>query len=184
MISFDEAVRLMTGVARPTARGLAPLAEAAGRMLAAPVIAMVDSPPADCSAMDGYAVREADLPGVLRIVGESFPGSGFEGALEPGTCVRIFTGAPVPRGADRVVIQEVAARDGDLVAIGDLPGAASTRPSASATATSCRPSGLATSVTSRSASSKEIIRRASCRNARPAWRSPGCRRSPSSGRSP
>src|SRR5215213_6627790 len=85
---------------------------------------MLDSPPAASSAMDGYAVRDADLPGALRIIGESFAGAGFEGELEPGTCVRIFTGAPVPAGADRVVIQEVAARDGALVGIADLPGPA------------------------------------------------------------
>jgi molybdopterin molybdotransferase len=109
-------------VARPIGRETVPLARASGRVLAAPVVAKVDSPPADASAMDGYAVREADLPGSLRIIGESFPGSGFEGALKPGTCVRIFTGAPVPEGADRVVIQEVAVREGDLVAIADGPG--------------------------------------------------------------
>ena len=124
MISFDEAVRRVTEVARPVGRESVPIAEAAGRALAAPVVARIDSPPADASAMDGYAVREADLPGGLRLIGESFAGAGFDGALEPGTCVRIFTGAPVPAGADRVVIQEVAARDGGLVTIADPPGPA------------------------------------------------------------
>lgn len=124
MISFDEAVRRVMEVARPVGRESVPLAEAAGRVLAAPVAAMIDSPPADGSAMDGYAVREADLPGSLRLIGESFAGAGFEGALEPGTCVRIFTGAPVPEGADRVVIQEVTAREEDFVTIADLPGPA------------------------------------------------------------
>jgi len=124
MISFDEAVRLVTDVARPIGRESVPIALAAGRMLAAPVVAMIDSPPADCSAMDGYAVREADLPGSLRMIGESFAGGGFDGTLEPGTCVRIFTGAPVPAGADRVVIQEVVVRDGEFVTIADLPGPA------------------------------------------------------------
>jgi molybdopterin molybdotransferase len=124
MISFDEAVRRVTDVARPLGRESVPIAEAAGRVLAAPVVARVDSPPADSSAMDGYAVREADLPGRLRLIGESFAGRGFEGALEPGTCVRIFTGAPVPAGADRVVVQEVTARDGDIVTIAELPGPA------------------------------------------------------------
>lgn len=122
MISFDEAIRLLTEVARPLGRESVPIGRAAGRVLAAPVIAMIDSPPANCSAMDGYAVREADLPGTLRVIGESFAGNGFDGALEPGTCVRIFTGAPVPAGADRVVIQEVVVRDGESVAIADLPG--------------------------------------------------------------
>ena len=124
MISFDEAVRRVAEVARPLGREPVPVAEAAGRVLAAPVVAMIDSPPADSSAMDGYAVREADLPGPLRMIGESFAGGGFDGALEPGTCVRIFTGAPVPAGADRVVVQEVAVRDGEFVAIAGPPGAA------------------------------------------------------------
>src|SRR5829696_7544788 len=122
MISFDEAVRLVTGVARPIARESVPVAQAAGRVLAAPVVALIDSPPADASAMDGYAVREADLPGSLRLIGESFAGGGFEGELEPGTCVRTFTGAPVPGGADRIVIQETAVGDGEFVTIADFPG--------------------------------------------------------------
>jgi molybdopterin molybdotransferase len=124
MISFDEAIRRVTDVARPIGRESVPIALAAGRVLAAPVVARVDSPPAHCSAMDGYAVREADLPGRLRLIGESFAGGGFDGALEPGTCVRIFTGAPVPAGADLVVIQEVAVRDGEFVTIAELPGPA------------------------------------------------------------
>jgi molybdopterin molybdotransferase len=124
MISFDEAIRRVMEVAWPLGRESVLLGQAAGRVLAAPVIAKVDSPPADGSAMDGYAVREADLPGRLRMIGESFAGGGFDGALEPGTCVRIFTGAPVPAGADRVIVQEVAVRDGDLVTIADAPGPA------------------------------------------------------------
>lgn len=122
MISFDEAVRLVEEAARPLAPETVPIAQAAGRVLAAPVKAMIDSPPADSSAMDGYAVRDSDLPGALRIVGESFAGGGFEGTIGPGTCVRIFTGAPVPVGADRVVIQERVVRDGDLAIIADHPG--------------------------------------------------------------
>jgi molybdopterin molybdotransferase len=124
MISFDEAVRRVTEVARPIGPESVPIAEAAGRVLAAPVVATIDSPPADCSAMDGYAVREADLPGRLRRIGESFAGAGFDAAVEPGTCVRIFTGAPVPAGADRIVVQEVAVRDGDAVTIADAAGPA------------------------------------------------------------
>jgi molybdopterin molybdotransferase len=74
--------------------------------------------------MDGYAVRTADLPGTLRIIGESFAGAGFEGSLVPGSCVRIFTGAPIPGGADRVVIQEVVERDADRAIIAEMPGKA------------------------------------------------------------
>ncbi|HEX8620929.1 MAG TPA: molybdopterin molybdotransferase MoeA [Allosphingosinicella sp.] len=124
MISFDEAVRRVAEAARPLGGEPLLLGRAAGRVLAAPVLARVDSPPADCSAMDGYAVREADLPGPLRLIGESFPGAGFGGAVEPGTCVRIFTGAPVPAGADRVVIQEMAVRTGDEVTVANVQGAA------------------------------------------------------------
>lgn len=110
MIAFDEAMRRVREIAHPLGRETVPIPEAAGRVLAAPVLAQVDSPPADCSSMDGYAVRDADLPGVLDVVGESFAGRPFDGAVELGTCVRIFTGASVPRGADRVVIQEEVVR--------------------------------------------------------------------------
>ncbi|HYZ61978.1 MAG TPA: molybdopterin molybdotransferase MoeA [Acetobacteraceae bacterium] len=124
MISFDEAVALVCETARPLGRETVPLAQAHGRVLARDVIAQVSSPPADSSAMDGYALRErglATLPAAFRIVGESFPGRGFTGRVEPGTAVRIFTGAPVPAGADRVVIQENVRREGD-VAIVDEAG--------------------------------------------------------------
>jgi molybdopterin molybdotransferase len=124
MISYDEAIIRLSEVARPLGRESVPIGEAAGRVLAAPVAARIDSPPADSSAMDGYAVREADLPGPLHLIGESFAGVGFDGILEPGTCVRIFTGAPLPAGADRVVIQEIAVRDGDQVTFTEPSGPA------------------------------------------------------------
>ena len=125
MISFDDALRLIEEVARPIGCERLAIADAAGRVLAAPVVAMIDSPPADCSAMDGYAVRDADVPGTLRVIGQSFAGcSGDGGALEAGTCVRIFTGAPIPPGGERVVIQEEVARDGDRAVIADPPGKA------------------------------------------------------------
>ncbi|HET9429385.1 MAG TPA: molybdopterin molybdotransferase MoeA [Allosphingosinicella sp.] len=124
MISFDEAARLVEQAARPTISERVPIGEAAGRILAKAVVAMIDSPPSDCSAMDGYAVRDADLPGRLRVIGESFAGGGFEGRLQAGTTVRIFTGAPVPDAADRVVVQEVVTREGDQAIIADPPGKA------------------------------------------------------------
>ena len=124
MIPFDDAVRLVEGIANPLGRERVPIAEAAGRVLAAPVVAQIDSPPADSSAMDGYAVRDADLPATLRVIGDSFAGRGFEWPVAPGTCVRIFTGASVPEGADRVVIQEVVERNGDQATIAELPGKA------------------------------------------------------------
>jgi molybdopterin molybdotransferase len=127
MISFDEAVELVRSVAQPLGMETVLLAEAAGRVLARPVVAQIDSPRSDVSAMDGYAVRDADLanlPESLEVVGESFAGAAWSGTVAPGTCARIFTGASVPAGADRVVIQENVRREGDLAIIDDHPGAA------------------------------------------------------------
>jgi molybdopterin molybdotransferase len=86
-----------------------PLAAAAGRFLAAPVVAARASPPFTCSAMDGYAVRAADVPGAveLPVALASFAGD-LPGALPPGAAARVFTGAPLPEGADAVVMQEAA----------------------------------------------------------------------------
>jgi molybdopterin molybdotransferase len=117
VIGFDEALALIAGAARPLGIETVPLAEAHGRVLAAPVVARIDHPPADVSAMDGYAVRYGDLPGRLAVAGESVPG-GLVGDLPAGACVRIFTGAPVPRGADRIVIQEDVERDGGVAVFG------------------------------------------------------------------
>ncbi|WP_334078687.1 molybdopterin molybdotransferase MoeA [Microbulbifer sp. M83] len=91
-----------------------PLELAAGRVLAEPVIAALDLPPCDNSAMDGYALRLADLESgkPLELIGKSFAGKPFTGMVNPGTCVRIMTGAVVPPGADTVVMQEqVEARE-------------------------------------------------------------------------
>jgi molybdopterin molybdotransferase len=123
MISFDEALAVIASAAKPLGTEIVPVASAAGRILAAPVVAGIDSPRTDVSAMDGYAVPGADLaslPCALNVVGESLPGVGWAGAIEPGTCVRIFTGAPVPEGADRIAIQERVRRDG-ATAIIDEP---------------------------------------------------------------
>ena len=93
-----------------------------GRVLAEPVSALRDQPPFDSSAMDGWAVRGAGE--TFTIVGESAAGHGYAGALGEGQAVRIFTGAPVPAGADRVVIQEEAVRDGDIVRVPAATGGA------------------------------------------------------------
>ncbi|HWI89349.1 MAG TPA: molybdopterin molybdotransferase MoeA [Sphingomicrobium sp.] len=127
MISFDEAFDRVRSVAGPLGTETVPIAEAAGRVLAAPVIAEVDAPRSDVSAMDGYAVRDEDLeqfPALLQLAGGSFAGSGWEGSVTSGTCVRIFTGAPVPHGADRVVIQENVRSSGNAAVIDDHPGSA------------------------------------------------------------
>jgi molybdopterin molybdotransferase len=89
------------------------LDEAGGRVLAAPALATRQLPPHDNSAMDGFAVRCADLPGTLPIVGTIAAGAAPGATLEPGTVMRIMTGAPVPQGADGVVMREVVEDRGD-----------------------------------------------------------------------
>ncbi len=120
MIDFDEAARLTLSLARPVGSELIPIADAAGRLLAAPLLARGDSPRAAVSAMDGYAVRTSAADR-YRLTGQSFPGAGFDGAVGEGEAVRIFTGAPVPAGADRVVIQENVRREGDDVILAEAP---------------------------------------------------------------
>ena len=122
MISFDDAIATIVSIASPLGTEPVPLERAARRVLAEPVLAQIDSPRWDVSAMDGYAVRGADLghlPARLKVVGESFAGAGWRGPVAHGECVRIFTGAPVPPGADRVIMQENAGRDGDWAVIAD-----------------------------------------------------------------
>jgi molybdopterin molybdotransferase len=120
VIDFEEAVGLVRQVARPLGTERVPLEQAHGRVLAAPVMAQVGSPSADVSTMDGYAVRDGDvatLPARLQVIGESFPSRGCDAPLGEAECVRIFTGGPVPLGANRVVIQEQVRREGDVAAI-------------------------------------------------------------------
>jgi molybdopterin molybdotransferase len=127
MISFDEAIELVRSVAMPLGTETVSTSDAAGRVLAAPVIAQIDSPRSDVSAMDGYAVRDEDLdrfPAVLQVIGGSYAGRGWEGSVTPGACVRIFTGAPVPQGADRVVIQENVRSSGNAAIVERHPGCA------------------------------------------------------------
>lgn len=127
MIDFDKAVCLISGWAKPLGQESVTLKEAAGRVLAAPVVARLDSPRSNVSAMDGYAVRDSDLarlPAKLTIAGESFAGRGWPGEVVPGQCVRIFTGAPVPGGANRVVPQEDASQEGNRAVFEKCPGSA------------------------------------------------------------
>lgn len=107
--------RILAHVALLGAEDVA-LGQADGRWLAAPVTAGRDQPPFDASAMDGWAVRDADVRdgATLRIAGESVAGRGLGRAIAGGETARIFTGAPVPPGADRVVIQEEVERRGDV----------------------------------------------------------------------
>ncbi|MCK0150977.1 molybdopterin molybdotransferase MoeA [Marivita sp. S6314] len=119
MISVAEALEHLFGLATPLGSETVPLLEAHGRVLVEDVAATRDQPPFDGSAMDGYAVRDA-APGLtLTVVGEAAAGHGFDGTVGDGEAVRIFTGAPVPKGATRIVIQEDVTRDGDEVTLGD-----------------------------------------------------------------
>tara|TARA_R110002110_G_scaffold29413_4_gene105066 strand:+ start:10919 stop:12172 length:1254 start_codon:yes stop_codon:yes gene_type:complete len=123
-VSFDEAVLQVTRFAKPIGTEHVPIGDAAGRVLAAPAIAQRTAPPAAVSAMDGYAVRDADVrdaPTYLNVAGKSFAGTGFRGMMEAGECVRIFTGAAIPQGAERVVMQEDVACDGDRVFFPAVP---------------------------------------------------------------
>jgi molybdopterin molybdotransferase len=125
MIGFDEAIEHIRSVAKPLGTETVRIEAAAGRVLTGPVIARIDSPRSDTSSMDGYAVRESDLVGFpvsLRIVGESFAGKRWVGEVGAGECVRIFTGAPVPTGTDRIVIQENVRREDDVAVIDASPG--------------------------------------------------------------
>lgn len=124
MIGFDEAISRLTGVASPLGTETIALSQAAGRRLAADVTARLDSPRRAVSAMDGYAVRSADLTGglPLKVIGESYPGNPFGQEITDGTCVRIFTGAAMPAGADRVVMQENTVREGGHVRVSEQGG--------------------------------------------------------------
>ncbi|MBM9594424.1 molybdopterin molybdotransferase MoeA [Roseitranquillus sediminis] len=121
MISVAEALdRVLALVDRLDAEEVA-LSEAGGRVLAERVEARRDQPPFRASIMDGYAVRSQDVaPGArLQVVGDVAAGGAFAGTVAAGQAVRIFTGAPVPEGADRVVIQEDVRRDGTLIVLGE-----------------------------------------------------------------
>ena len=127
MISLDEALAMVGAAAGPLGTEVIAIGDAQGRILAEPVIARMDSPPCDVSAMDGYALSDgalAPLPARLAIVGESFAGSTTVAPVGPGQCTRIFTGGPLPAGADRVIIQEIVRRDGDQAIIETDPGQA------------------------------------------------------------
>ncbi|WEX07145.1 gephyrin-like molybdotransferase Glp [Chelativorans sp. AA-79] len=111
LLPVNEALaRVLEGM-RPLPAEVLPLAETAGRTLAGDLDAQRTQPPFNASAMDGYAVRAADIespPATLSVIGESAAGRRFEGRVKPGEAVRIFTGAPVPEGADTILIQENA----------------------------------------------------------------------------
>lgn len=124
MLSVNEAIStLLDNCERLVESEPVGLAEAAGRTLAADVVAPIDVPPADNSAMDGYAIRYADWTGPDTAIplGQRITAGSVPGRLAAGTAARIFTGAEVPEGADTVVMQEHCSEEGKAVKIGKLP---------------------------------------------------------------
>ena len=118
MISVQDAISALTQHRAAGADVLTPLSKALGGRLARDVLAKVTLPPRDASAMDGYAVRFSDVGKAgaqLTVIGEAPAGSPFRGAVGQGEAVRIFTGGAVPEGADHIVIQENASREGDIL---------------------------------------------------------------------
>ncbi len=122
-LSVAESLALVLADATPLPSEQAPLVDACSRVLAADLKALRTQPPSDVSAMDGYAVRAADVataPARLTVIGEVAAGSVFDREIGAGETARIFTGGVMPRGADTVVIQENTTRQGDVVSI-DVP---------------------------------------------------------------
>ena len=121
LIPVAEALsRVLAAADEPLSEEWVALEEAFGRTLSRDLIAARTQPPFANSAMDGYALRAADVkepPASLKLIGESAAGRAFAGAVGAGEAVRIFTGAPIPEGADTIVIQEDARREGESVAI-------------------------------------------------------------------
>lgn len=117
MLELEAAQARLLALASPLAAERLPVELALGRYLAGPLLAARTQPPADLSAMDGFALRAADLPGPWQVIGESACGHPFSGTLGQGEAVRIATGALVPAGADTIVIQEDTAREGDRLSL-------------------------------------------------------------------
>jgi molybdopterin molybdotransferase len=132
-LTVEQALeRMLSGVTPSTRTTRVDLLSAPGAVLVAPLTAKFTQPPFDASAMDGYAVRAADittLPTTLRVVGESAAGHGYGKTVALGEAVRIFTGAPMPPGADAVVIQEnTEARPGTVTVVSGLADIEHIRP--------------------------------------------------------
>jgi molybdopterin molybdotransferase len=120
----DALALILAGANHPTAIESISTHAAFSRILSSDLHAKRTQPPVNMSAMDGFAVRAADItatPATLTLIGQSAAGLGFEGEVLPQSCIRIFTGAPVPKGADTVVIQENTTQNGDQVTILNAP---------------------------------------------------------------
>jgi molybdopterin molybdotransferase len=123
MLSVEEARRRILAGLAPVSAEMVALSDAWNRVLAAPVIARLTQPPADVSAMDGYALRAADAAAGarLRVVGAAPAGRPFDGTLKWGEAVRLFTGSVIPAGADTVLLQEDAEPDAETVMVREQP---------------------------------------------------------------
>jgi len=123
MLTVEEALARVLGRADPVDVEVVPTLEADGRALATDVVSTLDVPPLDNSQMDGYAVRSVDVPagGTTLPVSQRIAAGHVGAALEPGTAARIFTGAPVPAGADAIVMQEACVAEGGRVTINEVP---------------------------------------------------------------
>lgn len=126
MQSLEDALARIREALSPMPVTRSPVADAAGLILRSPALGAVDLPPFDNSAMDGYALRAADVvdatgerPAGLRVIGEVPAGRAFTETVGPGEALRIFTGSPMPCGADAVVMQEDTRREGDIVMVCD-----------------------------------------------------------------
>jgi len=122
-LSFEQALeRIQQSIQPIQGKKNVTIREAAGHVLADDVTSPLDIPPFINSAMDGYAIQAQDIPQTgesrLKVIGKSFAGAPFNGTLKTGEAVRIMTGAVVPEGADTVIMQEHAERDGDFIKIG------------------------------------------------------------------
>ena len=121
MISVEEARERILAALRPTPGEVVALANAWSRVTATPVIARLTQPPADVSAMDGYALRATDgtLGAALEVIGSAPAGHPFDGTVGPGQTVRLFTGSVVPSGADAILLQEDATATGASVQVNE-----------------------------------------------------------------
>ncbi|KIN64772.1 Molybdopterin biosynthesis protein MoeA [Sulfitobacter noctilucicola] len=124
MISVEQALEALLALVEPLESENVHLRDAAQRVLARDVAASRTQPPFAASSMDGYAVRRAEVEpdAMFKVIGEAAAGHRFDGSVGAGQAVRIFTGAPVPEGADFVVIQEDTTRRGDLITLGHKIG--------------------------------------------------------------
>ncbi|EAP84567.1 gephyrin-like molybdotransferase Glp [Sulfitobacter sp. EE-36] len=120
MISVSDALSHLFDLVTATEVESVPLRQAAGRVLARDGVATRTQPPFAASSMDGYALRQTEVEpdAMFKVIGEAAAGHRFDGVVKAGQAVRIFTGAPVPEGADFVVIQEDTTRRGDLIMLG------------------------------------------------------------------